>query len=217
MLDKIKIFNNKLLRCKYFKFYPMFFVLNILAYSLIFLIAFLLYFPPSRSLAINNNQILNFGFYWINVNNGVFGHLYINWISIILSIFSILYVFYSCFFYWLFWNKKWSRYISNSKITAFLILSGIIIIGGVIVGFINSPFLDFASLNPSLGLDNSNILEGTINYNFIYNCNFVKDNSLKIISDKFSISEYGILLIVFQSCLIFSLLVNTIIIVKRKK
>lgn len=217
MLNKISIWNNRMLENKVWKFFPMFIALNIFAFTLIFLILFLLYFPPSKSLPIEKNQVLTFGFYWINVTNNIFGHVYINWFSIALSIFSILYVFYECFFYWIYWNRKWSKYISNSKLTTFMIITGVIIIGGIIVGFINSPFLDFSLLDPLKGLDSSTLLKGVINYNFIYNCNFIKNDAGIITSDYFIISEYGILLIVIQTCLIFSLIITTILIAKRKK
>ena len=210
--------NDQILRHRIWQFKPMFTILNIFTFFLIFSITLIIFFPPLPPVPACANGTFNLGFYWINTINDQFTSIYINFLAIIITIIAIFYIFYCCLFYWVYWNKGWNnKYKNNPSIIFYIAISIFTIIGGLIIGFVNSPYINFKELTPSLGLDNSSNLEGIIHYNFIYNCSFVKDQTGIIKTYHFSITQYGILDIVIESCLLFLLLVNTIIIAKRKK
>ena len=209
--------NDQILRSKVWQFKPMFMFLNFFLLFIILAITLIIFYPPSSPTQILSRQTLNLGFYWVDAINDKFSSVYINCLSIIITIFSIIYIFLCCLFYWVYWNKKWTKYAGNASIIFYIVISIILVIGGLIIGYVNSPYINFSNLTPSLGLDNSTNVEGVINYNFIYNCNFHKNQSGIISSYNFSITKYGILDIVIESCLIFLLLINKIIMIKRGK
>ncbi len=170
---------------------------------------------PAAPLPVKGSATINLGFYAIDVKDGALVNSYINWMSILFSVLTILYVIGACLFYWVYWNKGWSKYIKNAQICAFLILSGFLAVCGVVLGFINAPSIDFSKVNFNNGFDISSLTEGTFEYNFIYYCHFVKSGDA-ITYYWYYLTEYGILSIVVVVCLMLSLVANIIFIrVKR--
>ncbi len=183
---------------------------------LIFFIFLVVYMYPTKPHPITGTTTLFFGFYNVSVENAVYVGTYINWMSIFFSILAIIYVIAECAFYWIYWNTEWSRYVKNAQLSAFLILSGFIIVAGVVLGFINSPDFDFSKVDFNNGLVATTLQEGKLDYNFIYYCHYVRDVAGKVIYSRYYLSEYGILSVVVIVCLILSLLVN-IIFIKAKR
>ncbi len=209
-------YTNKFAQLKRKRFNRFFY--SLISFSLIFILFIFLtiYIHPSHAYPVIGTQNLNFGFYLVKVVDGKYDSTSINWLSILFSVFAIIYVIACCIFYWIYWNSEWTKYIKNAQLSAFLILSGFLIVAGIVLGFINAPGIDFTKVNFNDGLDVSSLKEGNIDYNFIYYCHFIKNSSGKIYYDYFYLSEYGILSVVVVSCLMLFLVINIVFIkVKR--
>lgn len=166
-----------------------------------FLIIF--FINPSSCIGTSDNQILYYGFYSNAIVGNSFSHLYINWIAIIMTLFTIAFLIYSGVYYWIYWNSEWKIMVSNNNLIAFIILSSLFSLLSLIFSYINIPLINFEILDKNIGFDNSDLITGSINFNLGYNFYFIKGSSGNISYCWYELNNYGLGLVFYS--IIFSI------------
>ena len=86
-----------------------------------------------------------------------------------------------------------------------MIVTGILVVIGIVFGFINSPRM--------LALP----ITSPVQYNFVYDCSFQLDASNQITTSLLYLSDYGILTVVAVSTfLVLQLFITILLFMKRK-
>lgn len=186
----------------------MFYPLIIFGLVLTLLIFLLIYIPPTTIDILNQGNATNifFGFYAVEMADKKFIDRHTNWMSLTLSIITILYVIYGAVFYWIYWNKRWQGYVKNTHLSGWMIVTGILVVIGIVFGFINSPRM--------LALP----ITSPIQYNFVYDCSFQFNTANnQITQSSLYLSDYGILTVVAVSTFLFLQLFITILLFMKRK
>lgn len=167
----------------------------ILSIALFILNITITYLSPSKINDIQSNDIIFLGYYSLNVSTG---KMFLNWAPYICGILAIVLVCLNCLIYYMIISAGIRPYVNVRELMCFLISGVVIVVLLFILNIFNKPTI-FTHLNFDLVKNGFNPdvtkLNLTVQFNYVYDINFISDGA-KTITSYITLNYFNIIWII---------------------
>lgn len=148
----------------------------------------LIYIGSIIVLFLNPHQLDNFdaskdvflGFYNLNPSDN---NLYLNWLAYLFGIAIIVLTVINCLMYWLFVQIPISNYVNKRYLMVLLLISTLMCILIFLLNIFNKPLFSYNSLSLINNGWNLDVTKNNfMNFNYVYDINFLTDGAKNLIS-----------------------------------